>query len=147
MAKKKNFWDSTIKSRSKTNIALSELSDAIDELLEDITEDMYAAVDRGLDNAANHMAQALKNATPVETGKARDSWVVNFKYKNVRYINNTATREKLPGDSKTGGIGELPIVNMLEYSKKGNPFVRKTVVAEQQKVLEIIKGEIENGKT
>lgn len=136
------------KKRGAANIALSELSEAIDELLEDITEDMYAAVDRGLDKAANHMAQALKNATPVgTTGKTRDSWVVNFKYKNVRYINNTATRKKLPGDSKTSGIGELPIVNMLEYSKKGNPFVRKTVVAEQQKVLEIIKGEIENGKT
>lgn len=124
---------------------LHELSTAIDEAIGEISEEVYAAVDRGLDKAARHMEQALEAATPVETGEVKRSWKVDFKYRNVRYINNTATRPKTPGDGITSGDGEIPIVNLLEFGKKGHPFVRKTVQAEQAKAIEIIKEEIRNG--
>lgn len=124
---------------------LHELSTAIDEAIGEISEKVYAAVDRGLDKAARHMEQALEAATPVETGEVKRSWKVDFKYRNVRYINNTATRPKKPGDGITNGTGEIPIVDLLEFSKKGKPFVRRTVQAEQAKAIEIIKEEIRNG--
>ena len=124
---------------------LHELSTAIDEAIGEISEEVYAAVDRGLDKAARYMEQALEAATPVETGEVRRSWKVDFKYRNVRYINNTATRPKKPGDGITNGTGEIPIVDLLEFSKKGKPFVRRTVQAEQAKAIEIIKEEIRNG--
>lgn len=124
---------------------LHELSTAIDEAIGEISEEVYAAVDRGLDKAARHMEQALEAATPVETGEVKRSWKVDFKYRNVRYINNTATRPKTPGEKITSGDGEIPIVNLLEFGKKGKPFVRRTVQAEQAKAIEIIKEEIRNG--
>ena len=124
---------------------LHELSTAIDEAIGEISEEVYAAVDRGLDKAARHMEQALEAATPVETGEVKRSWKVDFKYRNVRYINNTATRPKTPGEKITSGDGEIPIVNLLEFCKKWKPFVRRTVQAEQAKVIEIIKEEIRNG--
>ena len=124
---------------------LHELSTAIDEAIGEISEEVYAAVDRGLDKAARHMEQALEAATPDETGEVKRSWKVDFKYRNVRYINNTATRPKKPGDGITNGTGEIPIVDLLEFSKKGKPFVRRTVQAEQAKAIEIIKEEIRNG--
>lgn len=124
---------------------LHELSTAIDEAIGEISEEVYAAVDRGLDKGARHMEQALAAATPVDTGEVKRSWKVDFKYRNVRYINNTATRPKKPGDGITNGTGEIPILDLLEFSKKGHPFVRKTVQAEQAKTIEIIKEEIRNG--
>mgnify|MGYP001851134495 FL=1 len=124
---------------------LHELSTAIDNAIGEVTDEVRAAVDRGLDKAALHMEQALEAATPVETGEVKRSWKVDFKYRNVRYINNTATRPKTPGDKITSGDGEIPIVNLLEFGKKGKPFVRRTVQAEQAKAIEIIKEEIRNG--
>ena len=126
---------------------LHELSQAIDEAIGEVSREVYAAVDRGLDKAALHMKQALEAATPIDDGETRRSWEVDFKYRNVRYINNTATRPKTPGDKITSGDGNIPIVNLLEFGKKGKPFVRKTVQAEQEQIINIIKGEIENGKT
>lgn len=133
------------KPRGSLKPTLHELSTAIDEAIGEISEKVYAAVDRGLDKAARHMEQALEAATPVETGEVKRSWKVDFKYRNVRYINNTATRPKKPGDGITNGTGEIPIVDLLEFSKKGKPFVRRTVQAEQAKAIEIIKEEIRNG--
>ena len=123
-------------SKGEKNVFLRELSSAIDEAIGEITEELYEEVDRGLDKAARHMEQALQQATPVDTGETRAGWETDFKYKNVRYINNTRVNEN-----------GVPVVNLLEYGKKGHPFVRDTVQREQEKIIEIIKGEIENGKT
>ena len=115
---------------------LDRLSQAIEEAIGDVTEEVYAAVDAGLDEAARHMEQALEDATPVDTGETKNSWEVDFKYRNVRYINNTSVNEQ-----------GIPIVNLLEFGRKGKPFVRRVVQAEEDNIINIIKGEIENGKT
>lgn len=115
---------------------LEGLSNAIDEAIGEVAEEVYAAVDQGLDKAARHMEQALEAATPIDSGETKRSWKTDFKYKNVRYINNTSVNEQ-----------GIPIVNLLEFGKKGKPFVRKTVQAEQENIINIIKGEIEHGNT
>lgn len=124
---------------------LNQLSEAIDEALQGVAQEVYASVDRGLDKAARHMEHALEGATPHKTYKTQQSWKVDFKYRNVRYINNTSTRPKTPGDTITSGDGEIPIVNLLEFGKQGKPFVRRTVQENQNQVINLIKGEIEHG--
>ena len=82
----------------------------------------------------DYMRDKLAAASPEKSGLTRESWEGEDKYKNVRYINNTRVNED-----------GVPVVNLLEYGKKGKPFVRRTVQAEQAKAIEIIKEEIRNG--
>lgn len=124
--------------------AMKDLNSAMSEVLKEITEEIYEDVDRGLDKAAEFTKQKLSDATPIETGEAKRSWEAEFKYTNVRYIYNTATRPKKPGDKKTSGEGNIPIVNLLEYGSKGKPFVRKTIAENETAIVDIIKKEIKN---
>lgn len=124
---------------------LYNFSVAVKEALNEIVDMTYEQIDKGLDKAMDYMIDKLAAATPEGTGLTKESWKGEGKYKNVRYINNTRTR---PGNPLNGEGSEVPVVNMLEYSSiKGKPFVARTVQAEQQNIINIIKGEIENGKT
>jgi hypothetical protein len=124
---------------------LQNFSAAVKEALNEIMDMTYEQIDKGLDKAMDYMIDKLAAATPEGTGLTKESWKGEGKYKNVRYINNTRTR---PGNPLNGEGSEVPVVNMLEYSSiKGKPFVARTVQAEQQNIINIIKGEIENGKT
>lgn len=124
------------RSKGSLRSTLEGLSQAIEEVIGEVSAEVYTSVDRGLDKAAQAMEQALEAATPTETGKTKDSWDIDFKYKNVRYINNTSVNEN-----------GIPIVNLLEFGSKGKPFVRRVVQAEEENIINIIKGEIEHGKT
>ncbi len=115
---------------------LEDFSEAVSDVLSEIADETYAAIDAGLDKAMDHMCDKLEEASPVDSGLTRESWEGEGKYKNVRYINNTRV-------NKNG----IPVVNLLEYGKKGKPFVRATVQSEQENVINILKGEIENGNT
>ncbi len=84
----------------------------------------------------DYMRDKLAAASPEKSGLTRESWEGEDKYKNVRYINNTRVNED-----------GIPVVNLLEYGRKGKPFVRRTVQAEQEQIINIIKGEIEHGNT
>ena len=124
---------------------LYNFSVAVKEALNDIVDVTYEQIDKGLDKAMDYMIDKLVAATPEGTGLTKESWQGEGKYKNVRYINNTRTR---PGNPLKGEGANVPVVNLLEYSSiKGKPFVARTVQAEQQNIINIIKGEIENGKT
>lgn len=113
---------------------LRDFSAAVEEALNEIVEATYEQIDRGLDKAMDYMRDKLAAASPEKSGLTRESWEGEDKYKNVRYINNTRVNED-----------GVPVVNLLEYGKKGKPFVRRTVQAEQAKAIEIIKEEIRNG--
>ena len=113
---------------------LRDFSAAVEEALNEIVEATYEQIDRGLDKAMDYMRDKLAAASPEKSGLTRESWEGEDKYKNVRYINNTRVNED-----------GIPVVNLLEYGKKGKPFVRRTVQAEQAKAIEIIKEEIRNG--
>lgn len=127
MAKKKQSLQPT----------MDKLGAALSDILSDITEEVYAAADRGLDKAAEYLKAKLEAATPETTpeatGLTRGLWVINFKYKNVRYINNLRLNDK-----------GIPVVNLLEFGSKGKPFLRKTVAEEQDNIVDIIKKEIKN---
>ena len=124
---------------------LQNFSVAVKEALNEIVDVTYEQIDKGLDKAMDYMIDKLVAATPEGTGLTKESWKCEGKYKNVRYINNTRTR---PGNPLKGEGANVPVVNLLEYSSiKGKPFVARTVQAEQQNIINIIKGEIENGKT
>lgn len=125
--------------------AMKDLNSAMSEVLKEITEEIYEDVDRGLDKAAEFTKQKLADASPGEE-TIKKSWEAEFKYTNVRYIYNTATRPKKPGDKVTSGEGNIPIVNLLEYGSKGKPFVRKTIAENETAIVDIIKKEITNGK-
>ncbi len=131
--------------RGSLKPTLNQLSDAVNEVLQEIITDTYEAIDRGLDKAARYTEQKLMAATPKgETGATEVSWEVDFRYKNVRYIYNTNTR---PGNPLNDEGSNVPIVNMLEFGSKGKPFVRRTLEMEQNNIINIIKKEIENGST
>ena len=124
---------------------LYNFSVAVKEALNEIVDVTYEQIDKGLDKAMDYMIDKLVAATPEGAGLTKESWKGEGKYKNVRYINNTRTR---PGNPLKHEGANVPVVNLLEYSSiKGKPFVARTVQAEQQNIINIIKGEIENGKT
>ena len=81
--------------------------------MKDITEEIYEDVDRGLDKAAKFTKEKLEAASPGEE-TIKKAWEVEFKYTNVRYIYNTATRPKIPGDKDTSGEGNIPIVHICQ---------------------------------
>ena len=114
---------------------LYNLSEAIQQAIQEEVNAVYEDIDRGLDKAARYAEQKLESATPVDSEITKGSWVTDFKYRNVRYINNTSLNEK-----------GIPIVNLLEFGSRGKPFVQRTIEQEEQNIINIIKGEIEHGK-
>lgn len=114
------------------NSTLQNFSEAVNEALKEIADETYAEIDAGLDKAMDYMRDKLAEASPIDSGLTRESWEGEGKYKNVRYINNTRVNEN-----------GIPVVNLLEYGKKGKPFLRKTVEKETENIINIIKGEIE----
>lgn len=114
---------------------LHNMAEAIRQAIQEEVNAVYEDIDRGLDKAARYAEQKLESATPVDSGITKGSWVTDFKYRNVRYINNTSLNEK-----------GIPIVNLLEFGSKGKPFVQRTIEQEEQNIINIIKGEIEHGK-
>jgi hypothetical protein len=47
--------------------------------------------------------------------------------------------------NKQGGV--IPLANLVEFSYKGRPFIRKTFDANKEKIIEIIKKGVEDGNT
>lgn len=123
--------------RSKNSLkpTLHNLAEAIQQAIQEEVDAVYEDIDRGLDKAARYAEQKLEGATPVDSGITRGSWETDFRYTNVRYINNTSLNEK-----------GIPIVNLLEFGSRGKPFVQKAIEQEEQNIINIIKGEIEHGK-
>ena len=119
-------------STNGANKSLQNFSEAVSEVLSEIAEETYAAIDAGLDKAMDYMRDKLTAASPVDSGLTRESWEGEDKYRNVRYINNTRVNEN-----------GIPVVNLLEYGRKGKPFLRETVKRETDNIINIIKGEIE----
>ncbi len=121
--------------RGSLKPTLHNMAEAIRQAIQEEVDAVYEDIDRGLDKAARYAEQKLENATPVDSGITKGSWKVDFKYTNVRYINNVSLNEN-----------DIPIVNLLEFGSRGKPFVRKTIEQEEQNIINIIKGEIEHGK-
>lgn len=118
----------------KTNTDFSTTSWAfLGKFIQDVQKEVGDTLNEGLEEATEYLADKLQAETPVDTGVTKNSWVKQMKYRNVKYINNTAT-------NKQG----YPIINVLEYSKtKGKPFVRKVVAREKGNIERIILQKME----
>lgn len=118
----------------KTNTDFSTTSwGFLGKFIQDVQTKVGDALNEGLEEATDYLADKLQAETPVDTGVTKDSWIKQKKYRNVKYINNSAT-------NKQG----YPIINVLEYSKtKGKPFVRKVVAREKGNIERIIISRME----
>lgn len=118
----------------KTNTDFSTTSWAfLGKFIQDVQKEVGDTLNEGLEEATEYLADKLQAETPVNTGVTKNSWVKQMKYRNVKYINNTAT-------NKQG----YPIINVLEYSKtRGKPFVRRVVSRERKNIERIILQKME----
>lgn len=119
----------------KVKVGQLNLYTELKSVLDSIDKEQFEAKERGLDEAADYFIDKLIAATPQDTeystGQTAKSWVRTDKYTSVRYINNTRLNKQ-----------NIPVVNLLEFGKKGKPFVRKTFEAEKGNIINIILGEL-----
>lgn len=117
------------------------LAEELKEILNQYSNEVFEAKERGLNKASDYFVERLEDASPVRTGKLKESWLRTNKYKGVRYVGNSAV-----GSKNEYGYG-IPLTNLIEFSSKGKPFIRRTFEENKDKLIEIIKGEIENGNS
>jgi len=110
-----------------TDFSTSSLA-FLGKFIDDVQKNVGDNLNKGLEQATDYLADRLQAETPVDTGVTKESWVKQIKYRNVKYINNTAV-------NKQG----YPIVNVLEFAKlRGKPFVRKLLTREENNIERII---------
>lgn len=122
------YTHKTKSGRHQINLA-QELHDVLNEYANDLIAEKEAA----LDEAADYLVQKYEQASPTRTGKFKNSWVRTDKYVSVRYIGNTA----VAGKNKIYG-GDIPLSNIIEFSKNGTPFMRKTFESNKNTLINII---------
>ena len=111
------------------------------EVLNEYANELIQEKEIALDKAGDFLLEKLKQNSPVDTGKFKDSWLRTDKYTGVRYL----------GNSDVGGKNEygynIPLSNLIEFSSKGKPFIRRTFDENKEEIIKIIKGELENGNS
>lgn len=117
------------------------LYDELKDILDEYSEELYANKEEALDAAADFLVDQLETNSPVKTGKLKASWLRTDKYVGVRYIGNSSV-----GSNNEYGYG-IPLTNLLEFGKKGRPFIRKTFEQNKERIIDIIKGGLENGNS
>lgn len=117
------------------------LAEELKDILNEYSKELYANKEQALDKASDYLMGKLEQASPVDTGEFKQSWVRTHKYKGVRYIGNT----DVGGKNKYGY--SIPLSNLLEFSSKGRPFIRRTFDENKEQIIKIIKGELENGNS
>ncbi len=122
------YTHKTKSGRHQINLA-QELHDVLNEYANDLIAEKEAA----LDEAADYLVQKYEQASPSKTGNFKNSWVRTDKYVSVRYVGNTA----VAGKNKTYG-GNIPLSNIIEFSKNGKPFMRKTFESNKNTLIDII---------
>lgn len=127
--------------RTKSGKHQLNLAEELKEVLNEYSNELFKAKEQGLDKASDYFVEKLEDASPVRTGKLKRSWSRTDKYKGVRYIGSSAV-----GSKNQYGY-DIPLTNLLEFGSKGKPFIRKTFEENKDKLIEIIKGEIENGNS
>lgn len=83
--------------------------------LNDIMQQVNSLGNEALNEASDLVKSRLESATPIETGRTKSDWRNVNEYNLVKYIFNESVNEK-----------NIPIVNLLEFGSKGNPFAIAT---------------------
>lgn len=117
------------------------LAEELKDILNEYSAELYESKEQALDKASDYMMEKLEQNSPVDTGKFKSSWNRTYKYKGVRYIGNSAV-----GGKNNYGY-EIPLSNLIEFSSKGKPFIRRTFDENKEEIIRIIKGEIEDGNS
>ena len=101
-------------------INIDDLEIAIEDILDDYSDDIYFLTEEGLNEAEKVLIDNLKAASPKDTGDFAKAWKgKGKKYKLRRYVGNTKMVQ--------GKKGPIPLSNILEYSTThGKPFIKKT---------------------
>lgn len=124
--------------RTKSGRHQLNLYDELKDILDEYSEELYANKEEALDAAADFLVDQLEANSPVRTGKLKESWLRTDKYTGVRYVGNSST-----GSKNKYGYG-IPLTNLLEFGSKGHPFIRKTFEQNKERIIDIIKGGLEN---
>lgn len=111
------------------------------EVLNEYANELVHEKEIALDKAADFMMEKLEQNSPVDTGEFKDSWTRTDKYRGVRYIGNSTVGSK----NEYGYY--IPLANLIEFSYKGKPFIRRTFDDNKEEIIRIIKGELENGNS
>ena len=117
------------------------MAEELKDILNEYSQELYASKEEALDKASDFMMEKLEQNSPVDTGKFKQSWNRTYKYKGVRYIGNTSV-----GGKNEYGY-DIPLSNLIEFSSKGKPFIRRTFDENKEEIIRIIKGELENGNS
>lgn len=117
------------------------LAEELKDILNQYSQELYENKEQALNKASEFLQDKLEQASPVNTGTFKKSWVTTTKYKGVRYIGNSAV-----GSTNKYGYG-IPLSNLIEFSSKGKPFIRKTFEENKDKIIDIIIGGINNGNS
>ena len=117
------------------------MAEELKDILNEYSRELYANKEEALDKASDFMLEALERNSPVDTGEFQRSWLRTDKYKGVRYIGNSA----VGGKNKYNY--NIPLSNLIEFSSKGKPFIRRTFDENKEEIIRIIKGELENGNS
>lgn len=117
------------------------LYDELKDILDEYSEELYANKEEALDAAADFLVSQLEAESPVRTGKLKESWLRTDKYTGVRYVGNSSV-----GSNNEYGYG-IPLTNLLEFGSKGNPFIRQTFDRNKERIINIIKGGLEDGNS
>lgn len=114
------------------------LAEELKDILNEYSKELYESKEHALDKASDYMMEKLEQNSPVDTGTFQKSWTRTTKYKGVRYIGNSAV-----GSKNQYGY-DIPLSNLIEFSSKGKPFIRRTFDDNKEEIIRIIKGELEN---
>ena len=117
------------------------LAEELKDILNEYSQELFESKEQALDKASDYLVEKLEQASPVRTGEFQQSWVRTTKYKGVRYVGNSAV-----GGKNQYGYN-IPLSNLIEFSSKGKPFIRRTFEESKDEIIKIIKGEIENGNS
>lgn len=127
--------------KTKSGMHQLNLYDELKDILNEYSEELFQSKEEALDKASDFLMEKLIENSPVDTGEFKKSWVRTDKYKGVRYVGNTAVGGKNQYDYN------IPLSNLIEFSVKGKPFIRRTFEENKEQIIKIIKGEIENGNS
>lgn len=109
------------------------------EVLNEYANELIHEKEIALDKAADFLLEKLEQNSPEgDTGVFKQSWTRTDKYTGVRYLGNT----DVGGKNEYGY--DIPLSNLIEFSVKGKPFIRRTFEENKQQIIQIIKGELEN---
>ena len=122
----------TSKRKTKSGRHQLNLAEELKSVLDEFSNEFMAQKEMALDKASDYLVERLEQASPVDTGKFKKGWKRTDKYKNVRYVGNTAE----------GGKNEygqnIPLTNLIEFSSKGKPFIRATFEQNKEQIINIV---------